>query len=62
MNMETAKPRVAARVVIASIAGVWLCYFVLATLRAAIVGFEFTLPMLSRRLVVTVVPRCRVWV
>ena len=52
--METAKPRVAARVVIASIAGVWLCYFVLATLRAAIVGFEFTLPMLSRRLVVTV--------
>ncbi|MEY4721985.1 MAG: hypothetical protein RIQ46_1710 [Pseudomonadota bacterium] len=48
------QPRVPARVVIASIAGVWLCYFVLATLRAAIVGFEFTLPMLSRRLVVTV--------
>ena len=54
MSTETARPRVPARVVIASIAGVWLCYFVLATLRAAIVGFEFNLPMLSRRLLVTV--------
>ena len=46
-------PRVPARLVLGSIAGVWLCYFLLATLRGAVVGFEFSLPMLSRRLGVT---------
>ena len=49
-------PRIAPvspRLVLASIAGVWLFYFVLATLRASMVGFEFTLEMLTRRLGVT---------
>ena len=45
--------RVPARLVLASIAGVWLCYFLLATLRGAVVGFDFSLPMLTRRLGVT---------
>ena len=40
------------RLVVASIAGIWLCYFLLATLRAAVVGFDFSLPMLSRRFLV----------
>ena len=52
--MEPDPPaRVPARLVLASIAGVWLCYFLLASLRGAVAGFEFSLPMLSRRLVVT---------
>lgn len=46
--------RVSPRLVLASIAGVWLCYFVLATLRAYVVGFEFSVSMLSRRLGVTI--------
>lgn len=41
------------RLVLASIAGVWLFYFLLATLRASMVGFEFTWPMIVRRLGVT---------
>jgi len=46
--------RVSPRLVLASIAGIWLCYFVLATMRASVLGFEFSAPMLSRRLSVTV--------
>lgn len=45
--------RVSPRLVLASIAGVWLCYFVLATMRASVVGFEFSAAMLTRRLGVT---------
>ncbi|MET0587559.1 MAG: histidine kinase [Novosphingobium sp.] len=45
--------RVSPRLVIASIAGVWLCYFVLVTIRASVVGFEFSSAMLTRRLGVT---------
>jgi two-component sensor histidine kinase len=46
--------RVSPRLVLASIAGIWLCYFVLATMRASVLGFEFSAAMLSRRLGVTV--------
>ena len=45
-------PRVPARVVLASIAGVWLCYFVLATARGSIVGLELHGALLSRRFLV----------
>ncbi len=46
-------PRVPARVVLASIAGLWLCYFALATARGWVVGLELHGPLLSRRLLVT---------
>lgn len=52
--MNAADPvRVPPRLVLASIAGVWLCYFLLASARGAVVGFDLSLPMLSRRLGVT---------
>ena len=47
--------RVPARHVFASIAAVWLCYLVLATLRGWIVGLELHGALLVRRLVVTLV-------
>ena len=45
--------RVPARTVLLSIAGLWLCYFVLATLRGWIVGFELEGALLVRRFAVT---------
>lgn len=45
--------RLGPRIVIASIVGLWLCYFVLATARGAVMGFPLDWPMLSRRIVVT---------
>ena len=45
--------RVPTRVVVISILGVWLCYFVLASLRGALVGLDFSWAYLSRRLLVT---------
>ena len=45
--------RLRAKTVLASIAGLWLCYFILATLRGWVVGFELDWPMVSRRAVVT---------
>ncbi|WP_423141373.1 sensor histidine kinase [Parablastomonas sp. CN1-191] len=49
----SAAPRLSPRLVLASIAGVWLFYFVLATVRSSMVGFESSLPMMGRRLAVT---------
>ncbi|MDE2596231.1 MAG: histidine kinase [Sphingomonadales bacterium] len=46
-------PRVPARTVLLSIAGLWLCYFVLASARGLVVGLEMHWPLLLRRLVVT---------
>ena len=45
-------PQVPAQIVLASIAGLWLCYFVLASLRGAIVGLEFQSEVFLRRLLV----------
>ena len=42
------------RVVLASIVGVWLCYFILTTARGAIVGLELQDELLWRRAAVTV--------
>jgi hypothetical protein len=44
--------RVPARIVLASIAGLWLCYFVLASMRGAIVGLDFQSEVFVRRLIV----------
>jgi two-component system LytT family sensor kinase len=54
MDSNFPPARVPTRVVILSICGAWLCYYVLATLRGAVVGFEFNWALLSRRAVVTV--------
>lgn len=55
MSLDPAqKPRVPARVVLASIAGLWLCYLALTTLRSFIVGLEFQDALFWRRLAVTV--------
>jgi two-component system LytT family sensor kinase len=45
--------RLRARTVVVSIAGLWLCYFTLATLRGWVIGFDLDWPMVSRRIVVT---------
>jgi hypothetical protein len=41
--------RVPLKTVLASIAGLWLCYFVLTTLRSEVLGFGFPLEMMWRR-------------
>jgi len=46
-------PRVPARLVLASIAGLWLCYLLLTTVRGYIVGLEFQDALLWRRMAVT---------
>jgi two-component sensor histidine kinase len=50
----TASQQLPYRVVLASIVGVWLCYFVLSTARGAIVGLELQDELLWRRAAVTV--------
>ena len=50
--VQTRAPRVPARTVLLSIAGLWLCYFVLATLRGWVVGFELEGALLARRFAV----------
>ncbi|MFM5907779.1 MAG: sensor histidine kinase [Novosphingobium sp.] len=49
----TLPPRVPARLVLASIAGMWLCYLLVTTLRSYLVGLEYQGPLFWRRLAVT---------
>lgn len=51
---STLPPRVPARLVLASIAGMWLCYLLVTTLRSYLVGLEYQGPLFGRRLAVTV--------
>jgi two-component system, LytTR family, sensor kinase len=51
---STLLPRVPARLVLASIAGTWLCYLAVTTLRGYLVGLEFQGPLFWRRLAVTI--------
>jgi len=56
--------RVPTRVVLLSIVGLWLCYFVLITLRGSIVGLDMQTEMLWRRAIVAVagiVITCGLW-
>ena len=54
MNDSSAQPlRVPARLVLASICGLWVTYFLLTTLRGALLGYDFSWPFVSRRLLVT---------
>ena len=47
-------PRVPARLVLLSLAALWACYFMVATLRGAFMGFDFAWPIISRRLTICV--------
>lgn len=48
---EQARPKV--RMVVASIVGLWACYFLLLTLRGFVLGLEWQEPLIWRRLAVT---------
>ncbi|QSR16906.1 sensor histidine kinase [Novosphingobium sp. KA1] len=48
------QPRVPARVVLLSLAALWACYFLVATLRGAIMGYEFVWAIFSRRLTICI--------
>jgi signal transduction histidine kinase len=51
-SLPRSLPRVPARTVLLSIAGLWLTYFVLATARGLVVGLDMHAPLLVRRLAV----------
>lgn len=52
---ELTHPRVPARLVLASLAALWACYFTVATLRGMLLGLDFVWPIVSRRLTICVV-------
>ncbi len=55
MNESTTlPPRVPARLVLASIVGMWLCYLLVTTLRSYLVGLEYQGPLFWRRVAVTI--------
>jgi hypothetical protein len=55
IQAELARPRVALSAVLASTAGLWLCYFVLTTVRAEILDLGFTQELLWRRVLVALI-------
>ncbi len=52
---DLAHPRVPARLVLASLAALWACYFTVATLRGMLLGLDFIWPIVSRRLTICIV-------
>jgi two-component sensor histidine kinase len=52
---DLSQPRVPARLVLASLAALWACYFTVATLRGLLLGLDFVWPIVSRRLTICVV-------
>ena len=54
MKQTNLQPRVPARSVMGSLAALWACYFLLATLRGMMVGYAFGWPIVSRRLTICV--------
>ena len=48
-------PRVPPRLVLASLAALWACYFTVATLRGVFLGLDFVWPIVSRRLTICIV-------
>ncbi|WP_404479470.1 sensor histidine kinase [Novosphingobium sp. BL-52-GroH] len=55
MASDTSYPRVPARLVLLSLAALWACYFIVATLRGAVMGFDLAWPIISRRLTICIV-------
>lgn len=47
-------PRVPARMVLLSLGALWACYFIVATMRGAFMGFDFAWPIISRRLTICI--------
>lgn len=47
-------PRVPARLVLLSLAALWACYFIVASLRGMVMGFDMAWPILSRRLTICI--------
>ncbi|WP_395329606.1 histidine kinase [Novosphingobium sp. BL-8H] len=54
MSDVATQPRVPARVVLLSLAALWACYFLVATLRGAVMGYDFIWPIFSRRLTICI--------
>ncbi|SFG22959.1 Histidine kinase-, DNA gyrase B-, and HSP90-like ATPase [Novosphingobium sp. CF614] len=54
MTDVIANPRVPARLVLLSLAALWVCYFLVATLRGAFMGFDLAWPIISRRLTICI--------
>jgi len=54
MTPVSTQPRVPARLVLLSLAALWACYFVVATLRGVAMGYDMFWPMVSRRLTICV--------
>ncbi|WP_395392546.1 histidine kinase [Novosphingobium sp. BL-8A] len=54
MSDVATQPRVPARVVLLSLAALWACYFLVATLRGAVMGYDFVWPIFSRRLTICI--------
>ncbi|MBS1240073.1 MAG: histidine kinase [Proteobacteria bacterium] len=52
---ELSRPRVPVSTVLASIAGLWACYFVLTTVRAEILDLGFEFELLWRRVLVALI-------
>ena len=52
---EIARPRVPVATVLASIVGLWLCYFILTTVRAEILDLGFEMELLWRRVLVALI-------
>lgn len=55
MAAVTSQPRVPARIVLLSLAALWACYFIVATLRGVVMGFDLAWPIISRRLTICIV-------
>ncbi|MBO9498328.1 MAG: histidine kinase [Novosphingobium sp.] len=55
VELELARPRVPVSTVLASIAGLWACYFALTTVRAEILNLGFEFELLWRRVVVALI-------
>jgi len=48
------RPRVPARLVLLSLAALWVCYFIVATLRGAVIGYDMSWALVSRRLTICI--------
>ncbi|WP_313434495.1 histidine kinase [Novosphingobium sp.] len=48
------QPRVPARLVLISLAALWACYFIVATLRGVVLDYDMSWPMVSRRLTICI--------
>lgn len=54
MTDAASTPRVPARLVLVSLAALWACYFIVASLRGAFLGFDLDWPIISRRLTICI--------